>query len=274
VDRSDRKAWRHWQRRNQAVVEAVERALREDRLLFAFQPVVCAVSGRVDYFECLLRMRDEERGLVTCGEFVEAVEQAGLIGLIDRYVVRRVAEELAAHSEVRLGFNVSGLTACDRDWLRSVIRLLRRKPDLAHRLVVEITETAALDNLVETVRFVDALRDIGCRVALDDFGAGHTSLRHLQVLAVDTVKIDGSFVRSLPGSQESRVFLRHLLDLTRGFGLRTVGECVETAEEAALLRAEGIGYLQGFHCGRPTIERSWLGENASDRGACEQPPIA
>ena len=251
------------------MVASVEKALCQDRLLLAFQPVVCAATGQIDYFECLLRMRDEERGLVPCGEFIEAIEQVGLIGLIDRYVVNKVAEELAAHREVKLGLNVSGLTACDREWLRSVIGLLRRRPDLARRLVVEITETAALDNLAESVRFVDALRDIGCRVALDDFGAGHTSLRHLQILAVDTVKIDGSFVRSLPSSLENRVFLRHLLGLARGFGLRTVGECVETAEEAALLRAEGIGFLQGFHCGRPTIERCWLGETAGDRSACE-----
>jgi EAL domain-containing protein (putative c-di-GMP-specific phosphodiesterase class I) len=268
VNPPDRKDWQNWQRRNQAIVATVENALRRDRLLLAFQPVVCAVSGRVDYFECLLRMRDEERGLITCGEFVEAVEQVGLIGLIDRYVVRKVIEELATHPEVRLGLNVSGLTACDREWLRTVIALLRRQPGLAPRLVVEITETAALDNLAESVRFVDTLRDLGCRVALDDFGAGHTSLRHLQVLAVDTIKIDGSFVRTLPTSHEHRVFLRHLLGLTRDFGLRTVGECVETAEEAALLRTEGVGYLQGFHCGRPTIERGWLGEAAGDRKAC------
>jgi EAL domain-containing protein (putative c-di-GMP-specific phosphodiesterase class I) len=269
VDRSDRNAWQNWQRRNQAIVDSVQTALRDERLLFAFQPVVCAATGRIDYYECLLRMRDEERGLVTCGEFVEAIEQVGLIGLIDRYVVRKVAEELAGHSEVRLGLNVSGLTACDREWLRSVIALLQRRPDLARRLVVEITETATLDNLAESVRFVDALRDIGCRVALDDFGAGHTSLRHLQVLAVDTIKIDGSFVRSLPSNNDSRIFLRHLLGLARDFGLHTVGECVETAEEAALLRAEGIGFLQGFHCGRPTIARHWLGETAGACGACE-----
>src|SRR5262249_59471097 len=104
--------------------------------------------------------------------------------------------------------------------------------------------------------------------ALNDFGAGPAARRHLQALSVDTVKIDGSFVRSLPSSHESRVFLRHLLGLAREFGLRTVGECVETAEEAALLRAEGIGYMQGFHCGRPTIERCWLGETAGDGSAC------
>jgi len=104
-------------------------------------------------------------------------------------------------------------------------------------------------------------------VALDDFGAGHTSLRHLQTLAVDIVKIDGSFVRSLPARRENRVILRHLLGLTRGFGLGAVAECVETAQEAKLLREEGVGYLQGYHIGRPTIARPWLGEEPRDRKA-------
>lgn len=264
VDHPDRRAWRHWRQHNRSLAEAVEQALRHDRLLFAFQPVVCAATGQVDYFECLLRMRDAERGLVTCGEFIAAVEQSGLIGLIDRQILCKVVAELAGYPAVKLGLNISGLTVCDRDWLRLVIGMLRSEPELARRLVFEITETAALDNLAESARCVGALRDLGCRVALDDFGAGYTSLRQLQMLPVDTVKIDGSLVRGLHESRESRVFLRHLVDLAHGFGLRTIGECVETADEAALLRAEGVGYLQGFYCGRPSIERRWLGAASDD----------
>jgi EAL domain-containing protein (putative c-di-GMP-specific phosphodiesterase class I) len=256
-------------RHSAALGETVRAALRQNRLLFAFQPVVCATSGQIDYFECLLRMRQENGGLLACGDFIAAVEQMGLIGLIDRYVLERAFDELAAHPEVRLGFNVSGRTACDRPWLRSLMALLRRRPELARRLVVEITETAALCDLEESARFVDTLRHAGCRVALDDFGAGHTSLRHLQVLAVDTIKIDGAFVRSLAACRENRIILRHLLGLTRGFGLSTVAECVETAEEAALLRDEGVGYLQGYHFGRPTIERVWLGQPSPALGTCE-----
>ena len=244
-------------RQNAAIGKTVREALNQNRLLFAFQPVVCATSGRIDYFECLLRMREHDNRLVTCGEFIAAIEQVGLIGLIDRYVLGCAFAELAAHPGVKLGFNVSGLTASDRPWLRSLMALLRKQPELAHRVVVEITETAALDDLDESARFVETLRHAGCRVALDDFGAGHTSLRHLQVLAVDTIKIDGSFVGSLADCRENRVILRHLLGLTRGFGLSTIAECVETAEEAALLREEGVGYLQGYHLGRPTIERPW-----------------
>jgi len=227
-------------------------------LLLAFQPVVCAVTGKIDYFECLLRMRDEEGRIIAAREFVTIIEEMGLIGIVDRYVLQKTVNELIASPQIQLGFNVSGLTACDRSWLRSFNSLVRDRPDLAHRLVIEITETAALNDIAETARFVETLRHTGCRVALDDFGAGHTSLRHLQVFAVDTVKIDGSFVQSLAGSRENRIILRHLLALTKDFGCSTVAECVESAEDAALLRTEGIGYLQGYYLGRPSIERTWL----------------
>jgi EAL domain-containing protein (putative c-di-GMP-specific phosphodiesterase class I) len=254
------------QRRSSAIVGTVKAALHQNRLLFAYQPVVCAATGIVDYFECLLRIRDEAGNILPGAEFITAVEHFGLIGLIDRFVLERAVEELGTHPEVKLGFNVSGLTACDRPWLRILSSRLRNRPHLARRMIVEITETAALSDIEETARFVDTLRDAGCRVALDDFGAGHTSLRHLQSLAVDTVKIDGSFVRNLADRPENRVFLRHLLGLTKGFGLSTIAECVENAADAALLRAEGVGYLQGFHIGAPTTQRPWVGTPAPETG--------
>jgi len=150
------------------------------------------------------------------------------------------------------------MTAGDRPWLRSLTSLLRHRREIAGRLVIEITETAALGDIAESARFVDTLRHTGCRVALDDFGAGHTSLRHLQILPVDIVKIDGSLVRNLTSRPQTRIFLRHLLGLINGFGLTTVAECVENAEDAALLRAEGVGYLQGHYFGQPTIGRASL----------------
>ena len=143
--------------------------MRQDRLLFAFQPVVCAATGKVDYFECLLRMCDEEAGIVTGSEFITIVEGLGWIGLVDRYILKKTVQELAADPEVRLGINISGMTAGDRPWLRSLTSLLRHRRDIASRLVIEITETAALGDIAESARFVDTLRHTGCRVALDDF---------------------------------------------------------------------------------------------------------
>ncbi|TMJ66866.1 MAG: EAL domain-containing protein [Alphaproteobacteria bacterium] len=218
------------QRRNSAIVGTVRAALRQNRLLFAYQPVVSAATGIVDYFECLLRIRDEGGNILPGAEFITAVEHFGLIGLIDRFVLERAVQELGTYPQVRLGFNVSGLTACDRPWLRALSSRVRNRPDLAGRMIVEITETAALDDIEETARFV----------------------------------IDGSFIRNLADNPENRVFLRHLLGLTKGFGLNTIAECVESAADAALLRAEGIGYLQGYHIGAPTTQRPWLGTSVPE----------
>ncbi len=249
---------RERQRRSLTISEQVQAAMREDRIVFAFQPVVEAMTGVVNHYECLLRMRMPDGQIISAGEFVPIIEQLGFIRLIDRYVLDHAVAELAEHPNVHLGFNISGLTAADRPWLRALISQVRNRPEIASRLIVEITETAALYDLEESARFVSALRHAGCRVALDDFGAGHTSLRHLQSLAVDTVKIDGSFIRNLSKSPESQVFLRHLLGLAKGFGFETVAECVGTAEDAEILRREGVGLLQGYYFGEPSLDRPWM----------------
>jgi EAL domain-containing protein (putative c-di-GMP-specific phosphodiesterase class I) len=216
------------------------------------------VTGEVDYYECLLRMISEDGRIVAAGAFVAAIEQMGFIRVIDRYVLETAVEQIEKHPGFCLGINISGLTATDRAWLRAVTAMLKDKPEIASRVLVEITETAALHDLEESARFVAALRDLGCRVALDDFGAGFTSLRHLQALAVDTVKIDGSFVRNLTQSEDNQVFLRHLVGLANTLGLQTVAEMVETAEEAAILQREGVAFLQGYYFGKPTLDKPWL----------------
>jgi diguanylate cyclase (GGDEF)-like protein len=254
---------RRQHRLGMALGERVQRALRENRLVFAYQPVVDADTGAVDYYECLLRMLGEDGAVVSAAEFVPIIEQLGFIRVIDRYVLERAIEEVAAHPGIRLGFNISGLTATDYSWLRAITTMLKGQDELASRLIVEITETAALHDIEESARFVGSLRDLGCRIALDDFGAGFTSLRHLQALAVDTVKIDGSFVRNLGQNYDNQVFLRHLVGLANGLGLSTVAECVETVHEAAILRREGVGLLQGYYFGRPSIEQPWLQKSAA-----------
>jgi diguanylate cyclase (GGDEF)-like protein len=248
---------RRQHRMGMALGERVQRALREDRLVFAYQPVVDSGTGVVDYYECLLRMIGEDGAIIAAAEFVPIIEQLGFIRVIDRYVLERAVAEVTQHPGIRLGFNISGLTATDYSWLRAITTLLKGKPEVANRLVIEITETAALHDIEESARFVGSLRELGCGIALDDFGAGFTSLRHLQALAVDTVKIDGSFVRNLGQNYDNQVFLRHLVGLANGLGLATVAECVETAHEAAILRREGVGFLQGYYFGKPTIVQPW-----------------
>jgi EAL domain-containing protein (putative c-di-GMP-specific phosphodiesterase class I) len=153
--------------------------------------------------------------------------------------------------------NVSGTTAGDPSWLQSFINYVRENRAVAERMTVELTETAALQAFEENARFVSRLRDMGCRVAIDDFGAGYTSFRNLQMLRVDTVKIDGSYVKGLESSPDNQIFVRTLVELARNFKLKTVAEWVSSDGEAALLESFGIDYFQGFHFGEPVLEPDW-----------------
>jgi len=247
------------QRTDIALGERVQRALKEDRLVFAYQPVVNSESGAVAYHECLLRMVAEDGSIISAAAFVPVIEQLGFIRLLDRYVLERAVSEASAHPDCSLALNISGLTATDHAWLRLLVSLLRDRPEVAGQLIVEITETAALHDIQESARFVGTLRELGCRVALDDFGAGFTSFRYMQALDVDIVKIDGSFVRNLAENHDNQIFLRHLVGLADAFGLITVAECVESARDASILRQEGVRFLQGYHFGRPTLEHPWRG---------------
>jgi EAL domain-containing protein (putative c-di-GMP-specific phosphodiesterase class I) len=199
----------------------------------------------------------EDGGIVSAAAFVPVIEQLGFIRLLDRHVLQRAVSEASQHPECSLAFNISGLTATDHAWLRFLVSLLRDRPEVARQLIVEITETAALHDIQESARFVGTLRELGCRVALDDFGAGFTSFRYMQALDLDIVKIDGSFVRNLAESPDNQIFLRHLVGLADAFGLVTVAECVESARDAAILRQAGVRFLQGYYFGRPTLEKPW-----------------
>src|SRR5262249_43625106 len=107
-------------------------------------------------------------------------------------------------------------------------------------------------------------RQLGCKVSIDDFGAGYTSFRNLQLLEIDSVKIDGSFVKGIVDSPDNQLFVRTLVNLAQNFGVSTVAECVGDAREAALLRSFGVNYSQGFYCGKPDVNPSWLNKAEMD----------
>ncbi len=234
--------------------EEVQLALKEDRIVLAHQPVVDAGSHKVTYYECLVRMYDREGKVVPAAQFVPAIEQLGLMRSIDNRVRDLAILELERNPQVSLAINISGLTATERSWFRGLVARLKERRDIAKRLIVEITETAALQDIDETSRFVSALRALGCKVALDDFGSGFTTFHHLKALTVDVVKIDGSFVRNITTDTENQIFIHNLMALAQALGVSTVAECVETREDADFLSNAGIDLLQGYYFGRPEID--------------------
>ncbi|MEQ8602992.1 MAG: EAL domain-containing protein [Marivibrio sp.] len=248
---------RERQRRNIEVGEDVLRALDDDRIVLAYQPVVCARTRETRYFETLLRMYDEHGQLRSAGEFVPILEKLGLIRLLDLRALELAAQDLRRHPNVALAVNVSSMTVIDPSWMRTLVSLVTGSRSIAERLTIEITETAALEDFDVTARFISNVRDLGCKVALDDFGSGYTSFRHMKSLTVDVVKIDGAFVTDIANSPDNQLFVRTLLGLAEGFGLKTVAECIESEEDARILSREGADFLQGWHLGRPEVAPDW-----------------
>lgn len=265
---------RHRQRNNIAIGEKVMKALDEGRIVLAYQPVIHAKSRTISYYETLIRMIDNDGTIVSAGQFIPVVERLGMIRPLDLRALELAVGDLRDNPAVRLAVNVSSLTVTDPAWLRTLVSLVKGRTDIAERLTIEITETAALEDFDVTSRFVSSVRDMGCKVALDDFGSGYTSFRHMKSLTVDVVKIDGAFITDIATNRENQMFVRTLLGLADGFGLHTVAECIETGEEADILTEEGADYLQGWHFGKPEVDPEWrIGKKAKVKRAANVVPL-
>lgn len=233
------------------------RALKGNRLRFAFQPIIGSQTNAVTFHECLMRIIDDDGKLISAGDFIPAIEKLGLSRLVDQHALRMAIDELDMFSDVVLSVNVSNLSLTDGDWMRSLVAALRDRPSVARRLIVEITESTVIENPEKTKRTVRTMQELGCRVALDDFGAGYTAFSFLKELNVDIVKIDKSFIRNI-NDGHNHLFVKTLKMLAEGVNVETVGEGAETMAEAKLLASEGIDHVQGYVYGFPRIERLWL----------------
>ncbi len=236
------------------------KAVKEKRLRMAYQPVIDSVSGKTVHYEALLRIVNSAGKISSAGALIPVAERMGLIDVIDTLVMESIVDELRFDNDVVLAFNVSNMTTENKVWLKAFERKMKETPEIAPRIIVEITETAAQRDLRSAAIFVASLQDLGCQVALDDFGSGYTSFRQLKALSVDMVKIDGVFVKDLAQSADNQFFVKTLLDFAQGFGLKTVAEFVETGEIAKTLMDMGVDYLQGYYLGKPENHRSWLHE--------------
>ncbi len=243
-------------KRTVSIGDQIVTALAENRVVLAYQPIVDAKTSEAIAHECLVRITREGQ-VIAAGDFVPVAEQLGLVRQLDRRVLELTVAALMKHRGAKLSINVSGMTASDRPTLEAFVAYIEAHADVAPRLIVELTETAALIDIEESMRFVSRVRALGAKVAIDDFGAGYTSFRNLQSLKVDMVKVDGSFVKGLAESRDNQIFVRTLVDLAKNFNLATVAEWVADAREADILRAFGVDYFQGFYFGKPEVKEPW-----------------
>ena len=235
-------------------------ALNDRRIALAFEPVVDARHRHVAFYECLMRVNRSDGSVAHANEIIPVAERVGLVRMLDHRVIELVVNELVAAPRLQASVNVSPASAVSPDWWTCLAALLRAHAGVGERLIVEITETAAIQDLDDARGFVTRVKDLGCRIAIDDFGAGHTSFRNLRRLGVDMVKVDGAFVQNIIKSDDDRAFVHSMIDLARRLGLKTVAEWVQDEEAAALLAEWGCDYLQGALIGLASQERPWLAE--------------
>lgn len=252
--------------------ERVRAALDDDNLTLDAQPVLDATSGRIVQFELLLRLRGDDGAVIAPGRFLPAAERYGLIREIDRWVVSAALKMLAEQARVRrfptVEINLSGASLNDHGLVEHVSAELEGSQVHPSQLIFEVTETAAIGNINAARDCAERLGALGCRFALDDFGAGFGSFYYVKHLPFELIKIDGEFVRNCTTSEVDRLVIRAIVELVRGMGKQTIAEFVGDAATLEVVRALGVDYAQGFYLGRPAPLSSWL---AYADGAASRP---
>lgn len=237
-------------RRNAGLAGEIVSALNAGRVALARQPVVSAETGAAAFHEALCRLRLEDGTLLAASDFIETAERLGIVRLLDARALELAVCDLREAGDRVLSVNVSALSAMDGAWFAQLSGHVRRNRGIAGRLIIELTETMAIADIDRAAAFVKSVRDLGCRVAIDDFGAGHTSFRSLRRLGADIVKIDGAFIERIAQTEDDRFFVATLVALARRIGLETVAEKVTCQADADILKSLGVDYLQGNLFGR------------------------
>jgi diguanylate cyclase (GGDEF)-like protein/PAS domain S-box-containing protein len=237
-------------------------AIAHDGFELLAQPIVSFATSGLAQYELLLRMHDQHGDLIPPESFLYVAERLGLIREIDCWVAGRaidmLAEQRALGRDIRFEVNLSGHTIGDEGLLELVERRLRETGVPPDRLIFEITETAAVANIARAAAFAERLSQLGCKFALDDFGAGFGSFYYLKHLPFDYLKIDGEYVRHCASNQTDRLLISAVVQIARGMGKRTIAEFVTNQETVDVLTRLGVDYGQGFHLGRPAPLREHL----------------
>jgi len=246
-------------------VALVKDALHNDRFELLYQPIVKVSTQDISGYEVLLRLPTEDGQSIKPGGFIPAAERFGLVHNIDRWAVSRSMEYLSQlHSQnvhTQFSINLSGRAVDDAELLKMIKSILNDTGLNPASLLFEITETAAIANMRAARKFIGQLKDLGCRMALDDFGSGFCSFTYLKHLPVDSLKIDGSFVQGLASAKVDQAMVQSMNQVAHALGKTTIAEFVENQETLRLLQLYGVDYAQGHFIGKP---RSFLLHSVSD----------
>ncbi|CCO07296.1 sensor domain-containing protein [Desulforamulus hydrothermalis] len=232
-------------------INTIKQALRSDRLVLYYQPVVSLNMGEIIHYEALVRLLDENNEVIPPGRFIPVAERFGMMAEIDRRVVQAALKKLAQVPQIKIFVNLSAVSLFHKDLLHSIEADILSSGIEPGRLGFEITETSAMKDLAVTERWLSKFKKIGCSFALDDFGTGFSSFSYLLNFSVDYIKIDGSFVKNMDHNAAHFTLVDAMNKVAHAFGKKTIAECVENERIANILRDINVDGGQGYYFGKP-----------------------
>ncbi len=241
----------------------IENAIKLDQFVLFYQPILDIKLKKISHYECLLRIELANKEIIMPGDFITQAEQIGIIDQIDRLVLKKAIEQHLAFQKIgnnaRLAINLSGRSMNDESILPYIEKLLHQEHVKPELIIFEITETSAVSNFLSAKSMIKKLKALGCKFALDDFGVGFSSFYYLKSLPVDYVKIDGSFMKQMDTSEEDRIFVKVLTEVSQTFGKKIIAEFVENKTILGLLEQQGVDYAQGYYVSKPIRDPLDLG---------------
>ena len=245
--------------RDRNTLAMVAKALEHNQTRLAFQPVIVAGdTPRVGFHEGLIRVIDDTGRVIPAKDFMPAVERAELGREIDVNALHLGLRALHQNPSIRLSINMSARSIGYQRWMQTLNRWLRKDDSVGERLILEITESSAMDQPELVIDFIDRLSARGVCFALDDFGAGYTALRYLKDFYFDVLKIDMQFCHGIADDHDTQVLTRAMIQIGQHFDMLVVAEGVERAEDVACLMEMGVDCLQGYYFAAPEIRPDWL----------------
>ncbi len=232
--------------------QKVRNAITDDRMRLYFQPIFDVKNNKISYYEALVRMVEPDGRIIGPNNFIPALEAAGEMHLLDRWIIKLAINELKEHPElIHIAINLSAQAFKDDNLVPVILENLNESGVNPKRITFELTESASLFNLHITQRVIAELHKLGCSFSVDDFGSGFSSFAYLKDLPADYIKLDGSFIRNLHRDKVDQTLVKSMIQVIQALGKKAVAEYVENEAILDILKTMGVDFVQGYHIGHP-----------------------
>jgi len=235
---------------NLNILEIIKIALKEDKIIPFFQPIVDNKTGEIDKFEVLARLDTSKDQYLPPGVFLPVAKESKYYRDITKTIVKKSIETII-EKDVNLSINLSIEDILDDVVIDYFLGLIKENQHIAHKITVELLESESIQNYKEIQKFVDEIRKYGMKLAIDDFGAGYSNFSHVVNLKPDFVKIDGSLIKDIHKDPYSKIIVSTIVDFSKKLGIKTIAEFVSSVEIYKVIRELDIDYSQGFFVGKP-----------------------